>query len=158
MRSAHDGVRRLLDLPGEVALHWAVPNSATELGDALDAYLRREYRGTVYNVLRRRYFGHRGQAPRTTALRGDGSLSPYDDIARRVGARHAIDWRLIVAQMYQESRFDPDARSRAGALGLMQVLPRTARQMGRYDLRDPEQSVAAGVAYLEWLSDRFEPG
>jgi len=157
LTAGDDSISPLLDLPGEVALHWAVPAGASELAAALDSYLKSEYRGTVYNVLRRRYFGSRGRPP-ASAPRGDGSLSPFDDIVRRVAANHGVDWRLIVAQMYQESRFDPKARSRAGALGLMQVLPRTARQMGRFDLTDPRQSVEAGVAYLDWLRQRFEPG
>jgi len=59
--------------------------------------------------------------------------------------------------MYQESRFDPEARSFAGAVGLLQVLPRTALQMDvDEDLRDPEGNIRAGVRYLAWLRDSFE--
>ncbi len=57
--------------------------------------------------------------------------------------------------MYQESKFNPKAKSHAGALGLMQVLPRTGRELGITDLRDPEQSIIAGVRYLDWTRDRF---
>ena len=75
---------------------------------------------------------------------------------KREAAAHGFDWPLIVAQMYQESRFDPRARSPAGAIGLMQLLPRTAREFGVGNPRDPEQSIRAGVAYLAWLHSRFE--
>ncbi len=86
-----------------------------------------------------------------------GVHSPYDEQARKYASRYGFDWRLIVAQMYQESRFDPEARSFAGALGLMQVLPRTARQFGFSNLTNPEDGVHAGVRYLAWVRDRFDP-
>ena len=56
----------------------------------------------------------------------------------------------------QESRFNPRARSEAGAQGLMQVLPITATQMGFDDLRKPEVGLHAGIKYLHWLRERFE--
>jgi len=62
-----------------------------------------------------------------------------------------------VAQMYQESRFNPDARSWAGAVGLMQVLPRTAKSIGFHDVRTPDDGIHAGVKYLDWVRDRFDP-
>jgi len=57
--------------------------------------------------------------------------------------------------MFQESRFDPDSKSAAGAQGLMQVLPRTADELGYKDLTQPKQSIAAGVKYLDWTRARF---
>ena len=60
--------------------------------------------------------------------------------------------------MYQESRFDPKARSFAGARGLMQLLPRTAQDHGfNGDLYDPAIAIEAGVAYMDWVRERFEP-
>ena len=77
---------------------------------------------------------------------------------KRHAEQYGFDWRLLVAQMYQESRFDPQAKSWAGALGLMQVLPRTARQMGfDGDLADPEIGIHAGVKYMAWMRERFDP-
>jgi len=57
--------------------------------------------------------------------------------------------------MYQESRFNPKAKSFAGARGLMQVMPRTAGQMGVTGLYKPENGIRAGVAYMGWLEERF---
>ena len=84
-------------------------------------------------------------------------LSPYDAMIQREATTHGFEWPLIVAQMYQESGFNPKARSPAGAIGLMQILPRTAKEFGVKNLRDPEQAIRAGVAYLAWLHSRFEP-
>ena len=71
------------------------------------------------------------------------------------GSLDNFDWRLIVSQMYQESKFNPKAKSYAGAIGLMQVMPRTGKELGITDLKDPEQSIIAGVRYLDWTRDRF---
>ena len=86
-----------------------------------------------------------------------GALSPYDNLFRSYAERYRFDWRLIAAQSYQESRFDPTVVSFAGAVGLMQVMPRTGAEMGFSALREPEVGVHAGVLYLrrvhDWLDD-----
>ena len=70
--------------------------------------------------------------------------------------KHGFDWRFIAAMIYQESHFNPRARSYTGVRGLMQVTQRTAEEMGISNRMDPEQSIRAGVAYLASLYDRFE--
>ncbi len=87
---------------------------------------------------------------------GEG-LSPYDEITRKYADEYGFDWRLITAQMYQESRFDPATKSFAGAEGLLQVMPRTAKFMGFGDMSGPEEGIHAGVKYLQWVRNRFEP-
>jgi membrane-bound lytic murein transglycosylase F len=84
-------------------------------------------------------------------------LSPYDAVVRSYAEPLGFDWRLVVAQMYHESGFDPDRRSFAGARGLLQVLPRTARELGvdPGQLSDPRVNVEAGVRYLDWTRARF---
>ena len=154
-------VRKALTLRGPVALGWAVRRNNPELLAALDAFLEKEYRGLFFNVVYQKYFENPVRMRRHREDRVDhelaGGLSPWDELVKREAATHGFDWPLIVAQMYQESRFNPKAKSHAGALGLMQMLPRTAREFGVRDLRDPEQSIRGGVAYLSWLHSRFEP-
>ena len=58
---------------------------------------------------------------------GEYLISPYDDIFRRVARRHHLDWRLLSAIAYCESRFNPQAQSPRGAVGIMQVMPHIAR-------------------------------
>jgi membrane-bound lytic murein transglycosylase F len=139
---------------------WAVRPQNPELRDALDAFLRREYRGLYFNVLRQRYF----ESPRDLAcvrddFRSDvsGRISPYDDLIRERAEQCGLDWRLIAAQIYQESRFDRTQLSFAGAAGLMQLMPRTAAELGVAEREDPESSIRAGTEYLRSLIDRFEP-
>ncbi|WP_295799610.1 transporter substrate-binding domain-containing protein [uncultured Microbulbifer sp.] len=84
-------------------------------------------------------------------------LSPYDKLAKKYALKHDFDWRLVVAQMWQESNFNPKAESQVGAQGLLQVMPRTAQEMGFHGhMFDPDDSVHAGTKYLSWVRDRFE--
>ncbi len=86
-------------------------------------------------------------------------LSPYDKRVKKIAQKYEFDWRLIVAQMWQESGFDPNAESQVGAQGLLQVMPKTAIEMGYLPpLFDPEKGLQAGVKYLDWVRNRFEPG
>jgi membrane-bound lytic murein transglycosylase F len=143
---------------GPMELAWGVRASNPQLRAALDEFLAREYRGSAYNVLWRKYL--RGGA--VLALGGARSdrtapISPYDAIARRYAAEHDLDWRLVVSVMYQESRFELGRVSAAGAAGLMQVLPETAAELGAGDLHDPAESIRLGTAYLRRLVGLYDP-
>ncbi|GJL50213.1 MAG: hypothetical protein NPIRA01_14400 [Nitrospirales bacterium] len=138
---------------------WLVRRTNPNLRQAINAFLKKEYRGVFYNLTVQKYFENERDIREHVQLRVSqtGELSPYDALVEQYATQYGFDWRLIVAQMYQESRFDPDARSWAGAVGLMQVLPRTAKSLGFHDLGSPESGIHAGVKYLSWVRDRFEP-
>lgn len=76
-------------------------------------------------------------------------ISPYDHIIKKYSRRYGFDWRLIAAQIFTESRFDIDARSHRGAMGLMQIMPGTAKHLGAdtNKLLMPEQNIALGCFY-----------
>lgn len=82
-------------------------------------------------------------------------LPRYQHLFEKYSELHGFDWRLIAAQSYQESHFNPWARSHANARGLMQLMPRTARSLGVTNVHDPEQSIEAGVRYLKNLHNIF---
>jgi membrane-bound lytic murein transglycosylase F len=152
-----DDVRRQLEVASPMAHAWAVRATDHALLEALNEFFGRKYRGTTYNVLYRRYFEDKRQIRRRQAdwIQGNGKLSPWDDVVRRYAEERDFDWRLIVAQMYYESRFDPEARSAMGATGLMQVTSRAAEQVGVRNFQDPEHNIRAGVLYLDWVRQRF---
>ena len=136
---------------------WAVRSESPSLLAALNSFIDKEYRGLFYNVVYERYFSsNAGQPPLPLEARAEEGLCPWDGLVRTYSSTYGFDWRLVVALMFQESRFDPEARSPNGALGLMQMLPRTAGQLGFSALHDPETGIHAGVKYLAWLRDRFE--
>jgi membrane-bound lytic murein transglycosylase F len=136
---------------------WVVRRPDTQLRAALNDYLSREFRKGYYNVLYSKYIEN-PQAPPADAgrLADRRRLSPWDEIVHEYADRYDFDWRLIVAQMYQESHFDPDALSSAGASGLMQILPTTAEFMGAGDINDPRGGIEAGIRYLDHLRGLFE--
>jgi hypothetical protein len=84
--------------------------------------------------------------------------TPYGELIFETARRHEISPRLVAAMVRAESSFDPEAVSSKGAVGLLQLMPATARRFGltsseRYR---PERNLEAGVRYLRWLLDRFE--
>ena len=89
--------------------------------------------------------------------KANGIISRYDGSFRRHCMPIHWDWRLMAAQCYQESTFDPNALSWAGARGLMQIMPQTADHLGlpRQELNNPEQNIAAAARYLAELERAF---
>ena len=79
----------------------------------------------------------------------------YDHIIRRMADEYDVDFALVKAIMHVESSFNPYARSDKGALGLMQVLPETAKRYGVHDVYDPERNIEAGVRHLKFLREIF---
>ena len=153
-----DDIRAAFPLGDPQPLGWAMRASNPKILQITNQFMKKEYRGLFYNITLKKYFKdsrtiRKHVDSRTTQT---GELSPYDKVVQRYAKQFGFDWRLIVAQMFQESRFNPNARSWAGAVGLMQVLPRTARSLGFKNLEAPEQGIHAGVKYLNWVRERFD--
>jgi len=83
-------------------------------------------------------------------------LPKYQGTIAAIAETHDFDWRLIAALIYQESHFDPRAKSYAGALGLMQLTQITANEMGVSDRLDPTANIEGGIKYLHTLYHRFD--
>ena len=82
---------------------------------------------------------------------------PFGSLIFSEAKKNNLSPELLAAVVHTESKFNPAARSRVGAVGLMQLVPRTGRWMGASNLLDPVQNIGAGAKYLKYLSDRF-PG
>lgn len=83
------------------------------------------------------------------------SSNNFDGLIQQAAARHGVDARLVRAVIRAESNFNPNAVSRSGALGLMQLMPATARGLGVTHPLDPSQNVDGGVRYLRQMLDRY---
>ncbi len=143
---------------GDKHIVFAVRPQSKALLAYIDDFVRRRYRGTHYNLARRRYFTNARsvRAAHDGRLAALGVLSPYDALIRRHSERFGFDWRLMAALAYQESRFEPSARSWAGAVGLFQLMPATARDLGVSDAADPGQAARGGIQYMRQLLDYFD--
>ena len=96
-------------------------NANSELKQALNKFVKRVYKGEFYNVLYRKYFKSHKSVNRLAKGRivdtVNGNISPFDNIVQKYANLYGFDWRLIAAQMFQESGFDPKAKSPTGARG-----------------------------------------
>lgn len=138
---------------------WAVQQKNAELADTLDKWFRPQMLAEVKKeeafLLSARSVKRRIFSPMLN--RKGGVISHYDKFFMTYAPMARWDWRLMAAQCYQESTFDPKARSWAGACGLMQIMPGTADHLGlsRNKMYDPEANIAAAGKYLQELSGYF---
>lgn len=144
---------------GAASVAWAVRPGNPALAHELDRFHRRVWRGLEFNMMRQRFLDPPSRSsPEAGEVRPDaaGQLSDWDAVFRAAAAEHGLDWRLLAAMAFQESRFDPSRRSWMGAEGLMQLMPRTAASLGVTDPWDPAQSIRGGAAYLARMLERFD--
>lgn len=139
---------------------WGVRKNSPQLLAALNAWIEQEQAGALFNRLYRKYFvDRRAHVERVASeylTSATGKLCKYDDLLKQHASELGWDWRLLAAQAYQESRFEPQARSWAGAVGLLQLMPPTAREFGVTDPLDPEQNVRGAVNFLKWLRNYWD--
>lgn len=151
-------VATAISLPQQTA--WALRPSSVLLQESLNAWMEEARDEVDFYVIYNKYFENRRAFRSRYAsdyfLLAGGNISPYDELFRAHAARIGWDWRLLAALAFQESRFDPDAKSWAGAVGLMQLMPNTAEEFGANDPYNPVQNISAGAAYISWLDDYWK--
>jgi membrane-bound lytic murein transglycosylase F len=143
------------------SLGWYVTNEQPELRAALTAWYNPQRMQLVAAEEQRLLSGSREVQRHVHAPmknRAKGIISDYDSYFQRACRSIRWDWRLMAAQCYQESAFDPNAVSWAGACGLMQIMPQTADHLNlsRNDLFSPEHNIAAAARYLDELDKTFD--
>ena len=146
---------------------WAIRKNAEELKREMDDYLSSHFRiddkkpkrSAFLNVLRRRYFKrgpqikeyYSGESPTAIA----GVISPYDQLFKEIADSAGIDWLMLAAITAQETRFNPKVKSWAGAVGLMQVLPRYSEIKEVQRLYDAETNVREGARIIAEHLDHY---
>ncbi len=139
---------------GEVAL--MIRKGSPRLRSELDAFLARYPQGgVVRNTLLQRYLRGTKYALAATAPAERRKFEATVDLFRRYGDRYSLDYLLMMAQAYQESRLDQGAKSPVGAIGIMQLMPATGKELGVGDVRQLEPNVHAGVKYIRFLVDQY---
>jgi membrane-bound lytic murein transglycosylase F len=139
---------------------WSIRKNSPELKDTLNSLLRTYIGSAQFNIIYDKYFGSSKQFKKRVTSEyyslKTGKISPYDELIKKYSNGINWDWRLLCSVIYQESHFDPNAGSWAGAHGLMQLMPATAKKMGVINKSNPEQSIAGGSKYLKLLYNRWE--
>lgn len=138
---------------------WAVRKTSPLLAEAADQWHKENIGSAEFKASARRYFelNKRPSYGPILSVR-KGKISHYDDLFRKYAKQIGWDWRLLASLAYTESNFNPDVVSWAGARGLMQLMPATARALGvpPGKEKDPEESIKAAVKYIASMQRSFE--
>jgi len=141
---------------GEIA--WAIRKDSPQLKAFLDRVIAAYTSGHLADeraVILARYFKGTGHVRTAAADAERKKFLALVDLFRRYGDRYDVDWMLMAAQGYQESRLDQQARSPVGAIGVMQVMPATGKDMNVGDITQVEANIHAGVKYMRFMVDRY---
>ncbi len=139
---------------------WATRKNSPELLKAINLWLE-DFRTEIdYNIIYNKYFKNKKNFRRRVksdfySLNKE-EISPYDELIQKYAEKINWDWRLVASLIYQESKFDPNNSSWANAKGLMQLMPKTAQELGVQDRSDPKQSISGGVRYLNQIWNNFD--
>ena len=139
---------------------WAVRNDSPQLLKEINNWLENMKDEVDYYVIYNKYFKNkrdfRKRIQSDFYSLSNNKISQYDDIIKENAERLGWDWRFLASMIYQESRFNPKASSWAGAKGLMQLMPSTAKSLGVKNRANPQQNINGGVDYLSQLWDKFD--
>jgi membrane-bound lytic murein transglycosylase F len=142
---------------------WAIRKNASALETELNRFLYDHFRfgnrgekpkrSTFLNILRKRYFEEGPQIADyynpEAQKESTGVISPYDDLIKEVADSAGVDWLLVASIVAQETKFNPKSKSWAGAVGLMQVLPRYSEVADEEKLYDEEINIREGVRIIK---------
>lgn len=116
----------------------------------LNTWLAKFMKRDLFKFIKRKYFeqSHSKSGAYASFKSRKGTISPFDDILKREGKKYHIDWRLVAALIFHESKFNPQAKAFGGAYGLMQFMPGTGPKFGVYPSSSPEQQIKGGFKYI----------
>jgi len=157
-RKALDGlvVHEELPLNDDGELAWMIRKNSPELSTTLEKFMAGHRHGTSFgNTVERKYVGSAAFVKRATSPEEVAKLHRLRELFKKYGEQYSLDWVLLAAQAYQESRLNQQARSRAGAVGIMQLMPATARPLGVGDITQVESNIHAGAKYSRQLRDDY---
>jgi len=139
---------------GQIA--WAVQQEAPQLLEQLNAFVKSNKKGTLTgNILINRYLKSSDWLENIEDRVVDQRLDSLRNLFEEKAAMYDLDWRRLAAQSFQESGLDQSRRSSRGAIGLMQLMPATAREMGFDDISTADANVEAGAKYMRHVIDTY---
>jgi membrane-bound lytic murein transglycosylase MltF len=148
----HDGVA--LRTGGNIA--WAIRKGTPQLKAAVDDFSARHGKGTAGgNVILARYLKSAKYVKDAASESERKKFLAQVQFFQKYGDKYDVDWLLMAAQGYQESQLNQEARSKVGAIGVMQVMPDTGKDLGVGDITEVEPNIHAGVKYMRWMIDQY---
>ena len=150
--TVHDNVA--VRTGGEIA--WAIRKGSPQLKAILDDFARRHKVGTATgNQVLKRYLKNVKYVKNAASEKDRKKFLALVQYFQKYGDQYDVDWVLMGAQGYQESQLNQNARSQVGAIGVMQVMPATAKDMKVGDITETEANIHAGIKYMRWMIDHF---
>jgi membrane-bound lytic murein transglycosylase F len=142
------------------SLGWAVKKGEDSLREQINGFFRKIKEDGTFQKIYEKYYSQVEIFDyfdlKKFHERIETRLPKYRDTIQKASQKYGFDWRLIAAMIYQESHFDPQARSYTGVKGIMQITLDTARELGVKERLNPQHSIPAGIRYLKKLYDRFD--
>jgi membrane-bound lytic murein transglycosylase MltF len=127
-----------------------------KLREAVNAWMKKHGEGDAFrNTIERRYLVTGKFAKNAASAAERKKLEAIRDLFKKYGAQYNVDYLLMAAQGYQESTLDQSARNPSGAIGVMQVLPSTAKDLKVGDITQIGPNVHAGVKYIRFMMDEY---
>jgi membrane-bound lytic murein transglycosylase MltF len=139
---------------GELA--WAMRKGSPQLKAAVDDFIKRNGQGTtIGNTILARYYGSAKYVKNAASEADRKKFVALVGYFRKYGDKYNVDWLLMAAQGYQESQLNQQAKSAVGAIGVMQVMPATGKDMRVGDITQTEANINAGIKYMRWMIDNY---
>lgn len=139
---------------GDIA--FAIRKGSPQLKAELDTFLKANKRGTTFgNVVMKKYLQDTRWAKNATSAAEMKKFAQLGEMFRKYGDQYRIDWLLMAAQGYQESGLDQKVKSSVGAVGVMQVMPATGKDMKVGDIHQIDANIHAGVKYIRFMMDQY---
>lgn len=138
------------------SIAWAVRKDNPQLLAVLNNFVKNNRQGsTLGNMILLRYLKSATYVKNAAANRERAKFLQMVEIFRKYGERYDVDWLLMAAQGYQESRLNQSVRSHVGAIGVMQVMPATGKELKVGDIKKIDPNIHAGVKYMRWMIDHY---
>lgn len=154
----YDNISVDLALSSNQKIAFGIRHSSSELKEHLNAWLREFMKTSQFQYIEHKYFISQkftniSSQVSTTIPRGN--ISPYDEYFKKSAKKHQVDWRLVAAIAFQESRFNPNPNSFGGAYGMMQFMPGTGERYGVYRDSPPNVQIEGGSKKVKGDIDRW---
>jgi membrane-bound lytic murein transglycosylase MltF len=137
-------------------LAWAIREASPQLKGAVDDFAARHAKGTsIGNQLMARYLKNAKYVKDAASESERKKFVALRQYFEKYGDKYDVDWVLMAAQGYQESQLNQAVRSPVGAIGVMQVMPATGKDLDVGDIRQTEANIHAGIKYMRWMIDNY---